>query len=47
MRTRFVNLRISTGDNATEAVELLVDDGRFEEILPAGEDTAAGDEEFG
>ena len=46
MRTRFVNLRISTGDNATEAVELLVDDGRFEEILPAGEDTAAGDEEW-
>jgi len=46
MRTRYVNLRISTGENATEAVELLVEDGRFEEIRPAGEDTAAGDEEW-
>lgn len=46
MRTRFVNLRIPTRENATEAVELIVEDGRFEEILPAGEDTAAGDEQW-
>jgi allantoinase len=46
MRTRFVNLRIPARDNATEAVELVVEDGRFVEILPAGEDTAVGDEQW-
>ncbi|MEJ2189973.1 MAG: amidohydrolase family protein, partial [Acidobacteriota bacterium] len=46
MRTRFVNLRIPAGDNHTEAVELVVEDGRFVEILPAGEDTAVGDEQW-
>ena len=46
MRTRYFNLRIPTEDNDTEAVELVVTDGRFEEILPAGSETAAGDEQW-
>ena len=44
MRTRYVNLRIPTEGNDTKAVELVVEDGRFEEILPADSATAAGDE---
>jgi allantoinase len=46
MRTRYFNLRIPTEDNDTETVELVVTDGRFEEILPAGSETAAGDEQW-
>ena len=46
MRTRFFNLRIPTEGSDTEAVELVVSDGRFEEILPAGSVTAAGDEQW-
>ena len=46
MRTRYFNLRTPTEENNTEAVELVVTDGRFEEILPAGTETAAGDEEW-
>jgi dihydroorotase-like cyclic amidohydrolase len=46
MRTRFFNLRIPGESNVTEAVELVVDEGRFEEVLPAGTVTAAGDEQW-
>jgi allantoinase len=46
MRTRYFNLRIPGEGNATEAVELVVSDGRFEEILPAGSATAAGEERW-
>jgi allantoinase len=46
MRTRFIDLRISTGDNTTEAVEIVVDDGRIEEILPPATATASGDEQW-
>jgi allantoinase len=46
MRTRYFNLRIPSEGNDTEAVELVVTDGRFEEILPAGSATAAGDERW-
>ncbi len=46
MRTRFVNLRIPRRDNDCEAAELVVEDGRFLEILPAGSSTAAGDEQW-
>ncbi len=46
MRTRFFNLRIPGESNDTEAVELVVDEGRFEEVLPAGTVTAAGDEQW-
>jgi len=46
MLTRYFNLRIPSEGNDTEAVELVVSDGRFEEILPAGSVTAAGDEQW-
>ncbi len=46
MRTRFVNLRIPAGGNETRAAEIIVADGRFEEILPAGTETAAGGEQW-
>jgi allantoinase len=46
MRTRYFNLRIPTEGNESKAVELVVTDGRFEEILPAGSETAAGDEQW-
>jgi allantoinase len=46
MRTRYFNLRIPTEGNQTEAVELTVSEGRFEEILPAGSETAAGEEQW-
>jgi len=46
MRTRFVNLRIPAGGNEVQDVEIVVDDGRFEEILPAGTETAAGGEQW-
>jgi allantoinase len=46
MKTRFVNLRIPAGGNETENAEIVVSDGIFEEILPAGSETAAGDERW-
>ena len=46
MRTRYFNLRIPKEGNHTESVELIVADGRFEEILPAGTETAAGNEQW-
>ena len=46
MRTRYFNLRIPTEGSDTEAVEFVVSDGRFEEILPAGSATAAGDDQW-
>jgi allantoinase len=46
MRTRFVNLRIPAGGNETRAAEIVVVDGRFEEILSAGTETAAGGEQW-
>ncbi len=46
MRTRFVNMRIPAGGNEVQDVEIVVDDGRFEEILPAGTETAAGGEQW-
>jgi allantoinase len=46
MRTRFVNLRIPAGGNDTAPAEIVVDDGRFEEIVPAGNQTAAGGEQW-
>ena len=46
MRTRYVNLRIPTQGNDTAAVEFVVEDGRFEEILPADSTTAGGDEQW-
>jgi allantoinase len=46
MRTRFVNLRIPAGGNELRPAEIVVSDGRFEEILPAGTETAAGNEHW-
>lgn len=46
MRTRFVNLRIPDGGDTVREVEIVVDDGRFEEIVPAGSETAAGGEQW-
>ncbi len=46
MRTRYFNLRIPDQDNSTVFAELVVEDGRFEEILPAGGATAAGGEQW-
>jgi len=46
MRTRFVNLRIPAGGNDTCSAEIVVADGRFDEILPAGSETAAGGEQW-
>ena len=46
MRTRYFNLRVPTQGSETESVELVVADGRFEEILPAGSATAAGDDQW-
>jgi allantoinase len=46
MRTRFVNLRIPAGGNATEPCELIVENGRFVGIAPAGHETAAEGEEW-
>ena len=46
MRTRYLNLRIPTEGNDTEPVELIVSNGRFEEILPGGSETAAGNEHW-
>ncbi len=46
MRTRYVNLRIPDEGNSTQFAELVVEDGRFEEVLPAGGATAAGGEQW-
>jgi allantoinase len=46
MRTRYVNLRIPGEGNSTQYAELVVEDGRFEEVLPAGGATAAGGEQW-
>lgn len=46
MRRRFINLRVPRGDSDTEQVELVVADGRIEEILPPGSSTAAAEEEW-
>lgn len=46
MRTRFLNLRIPTGDNATSMREIVVENGRFADILPPEHDTAVGGEEW-
>ncbi|MGD8441399.1 MAG: amidohydrolase family protein, partial [Holophagae bacterium] len=44
MRTRFVNLRIPAGGNETRAAEIVVDDGRIDEIVTTPGETAAGGE---
>jgi allantoinase len=46
MRTRYFNLKIPSEGNDTEPAEILVVDGRFEEIYPAGSETASGEEEW-
>ena len=46
MRTRFVNLHIPVGDNETVAAEIVVNDGRFEEISTGDSATAAGGEQW-
>lgn len=46
MRTRFLNLRLAAGENSTEPAELVVDNGRIVDVLPAGTETAAGDERW-
>ena len=46
MRTRYVNLRIPDENNSTQFAEIVVEDGRFDEVLPAGGATAAGGEEW-
>jgi allantoinase len=46
MRTRYVNLRIPENRNSTLFAEIVVEDGRFDEIVPAGGATAAGDEQW-
>jgi allantoinase len=46
VRTRFWNLRIPGHDNQTHAAELVVEDGRVTDVLPAGMETASGNEEW-
>lgn len=46
MRTRFFNLRVPERGNQTVLSELLVEDGLILDILPAGMETAAGDERW-
>jgi len=46
MRTRFVNLRIPDGGNEVREVEIVVEEGRIDEITPAGNETAAGGEQW-
>jgi allantoinase len=46
MRTRFLNLRIPTGGNHTEPREIVVENGRFAEIMPSEHETAVGGEEW-
>jgi allantoinase len=46
VRTRFLNLRVPIEDNSTEMREIVVDQGRFVEILPSDHETAVGGEEW-
>ena len=46
MRTRFVNLRIPSGGNETAPSELVVENGRFAGVSPAGHETAAEGEDW-
>ncbi len=46
MRTRFLNLRVPRGGNRTEMREIVVENGRFAEILPSEHETAVGGEEW-
>lgn len=46
MRTRFLNLKIPIEGNHTEPREIVVDKGRFVEILPSDHETAMGGEEW-
>ena len=46
MRIRYFNLRIPDKGNNTAFAELVVENGRFEEVLPAGGATAAGGERW-
>jgi allantoinase len=46
MRKRFINLKVPSEENSTEQVELVIADGRIEEILPPDSTTAAGGEEW-
>ena len=46
MRIRFLNLRIPAGGNETEHSEIVVEDGRFADVVSAGSETAVGDEQW-
>jgi allantoinase len=46
MRRRFINLRVPSEGNDTEHLELVVNEGRIEEVLPPDSSTAAGGEEW-
>jgi allantoinase len=46
MRTRYFNLRIPDAGNSTQFAELVVENGRFDEVLPAGGATASGGEQW-
>ncbi len=46
MRTRFFNLRVPERGNRTVLSEVIVEDGLILDILPAGMETAAGDERW-
>ncbi len=46
MRTRFINLRIPGSGNDTPRAEILIENGRFVEISPAGNLTAQGEEHW-
>ncbi len=46
MRIRFLNLRTPIADNETQRSEIVVEDGRFAEILEGSSETAVGDEQW-
>jgi hypothetical protein len=46
LRTRFLNLRIPTGDNATSMREIVVENGRFVDLIPPEHETAVSGEEW-
>ena len=46
VRTRFFNLRIPAGGNATAPRELVVEDGRLAAVTPAGQETASEGEQW-
>jgi allantoinase len=46
VRTRFLNLRTLTGDNTTAMREIVVENGRFADLLPPEHETAVGGEEW-